>query len=230
MIALGTAKAALTQFARYLAQELGPQGITVNVVEPGPVADTRISHVLDEEQKRRQMAATPLGRLARPADVAQRGRLLRRRGQHLHDRHHRRGQRRNGDVLRRTPDGHHRSRLRRAWPARGTGRLHRRPGGLLRRRGRARRAARRLRLGRAAAAPRRHHRARPGAAVPADQRHPLGRAHRQHRPSAVLVPRPVRPDLPADLAGKRLAVHAPHTAPGALRPHRAAPGRPRPAP
>jgi 3-oxoacyl-[acyl-carrier protein] reductase len=71
MIALGTAKAALTQFARYLAQELGPRGITVNVVEPGPVTDTKISHVLDEEQKQRQVAATPLGRLARPADVAQ---------------------------------------------------------------------------------------------------------------------------------------------------------------
>jgi 3-oxoacyl-[acyl-carrier protein] reductase len=70
MIALGTAKAALTQFARYLAQELGPQGITVNVVEPGPVAETKISQVLDDEQKQRQIAATPLGRLARPADVA----------------------------------------------------------------------------------------------------------------------------------------------------------------
>jgi 3-oxoacyl-[acyl-carrier protein] reductase len=71
MIALGTAKAALTQFARYVAQELGPQGVTVNIVEPGPVAETRISQVLDEEQTRRQVAATPLGRLARPADVAQ---------------------------------------------------------------------------------------------------------------------------------------------------------------
>lgn len=70
MIALGTAKAALTQFARYLAQELGPCGITVNVVEPGPVAETKISHVLDDAQKQRQVAATPLGRLALPADVA----------------------------------------------------------------------------------------------------------------------------------------------------------------
>jgi 3-oxoacyl-[acyl-carrier protein] reductase len=70
MIALGTAKAALTQFARYLAQELGPQGITVNVVEPGPVGETRISHVLDEDTTHRQVSATPLGRLARPADVA----------------------------------------------------------------------------------------------------------------------------------------------------------------
>lgn len=72
MIALGTAKAALTQFARYLAQELGPHGITVNVVEPGPVGDTRMAaDVLDEELIQRQVAATPRGRLARPGDVAQ---------------------------------------------------------------------------------------------------------------------------------------------------------------
>jgi 3-oxoacyl-[acyl-carrier protein] reductase len=71
MIALGTAKAALAQFSRFLAQELGPLGITVNVVEPGTVAETRISHVLSQEQEQRLVAATPLGRLARPADVAQ---------------------------------------------------------------------------------------------------------------------------------------------------------------
>ncbi|WP_328885619.1 SDR family NAD(P)-dependent oxidoreductase [Streptomyces sp. NBC_00316] len=70
MVALGTAKAALEQLARYLAQELGPQGITVNVVAPGPVEDTRMAKALDEELKQRQIAATPLGRLAHPADVA----------------------------------------------------------------------------------------------------------------------------------------------------------------
>ncbi|MGW3247643.1 SDR family NAD(P)-dependent oxidoreductase [Streptomyces sp. NPDC001070] len=72
MIALGTSKAALEQFARYLAQELGPHGITVNVVAPGPVEDTRMTaNVLDDALKQRQVAATPLGRLARPVDVAQ---------------------------------------------------------------------------------------------------------------------------------------------------------------
>jgi 3-oxoacyl-[acyl-carrier protein] reductase len=74
MIALGTSKAALEQFGRYLAQELGPQGITVNIVAAGPVEDTRMARmtdVFDEEHKRRQVAATPLGRLAHPADVAQ---------------------------------------------------------------------------------------------------------------------------------------------------------------
>jgi 3-oxoacyl-[acyl-carrier protein] reductase len=69
-ITLGTSKAALVQFARFLAQELGPRGITVNVVEPGPVSDTGISHVLNSELRQRQIDATPLGRLACPADVA----------------------------------------------------------------------------------------------------------------------------------------------------------------
>lgn len=71
MIALGTAKAALEQFARYLAQELGPRGITVNIVAPGPVEDTRMADVFDDTHKQRQVAATPLGRLAHPGDVAQ---------------------------------------------------------------------------------------------------------------------------------------------------------------
>jgi 3-oxoacyl-[acyl-carrier protein] reductase len=72
MIALGTAKAALAQFARYLAQELGPLGITLNIVEPGPVAETRISaSIVDDDLTNRQVAATPIGRLARARDVAQ---------------------------------------------------------------------------------------------------------------------------------------------------------------
>nr|WP_246035558.1 SDR family oxidoreductase [Dictyobacter kobayashii] len=61
----------MAQFARYLAQELGPRGITVNIVEPGPVEDTRMANVLDMEIKRQQVATTPLGRLAYPDDVAQ---------------------------------------------------------------------------------------------------------------------------------------------------------------
>ncbi len=71
MIALGVAKAALSQFARYVALEMGPRGITVNVVAPGPVGETTIAKVaLDEETQRRQAAATALGRIATPDDVA----------------------------------------------------------------------------------------------------------------------------------------------------------------
>jgi 3-oxoacyl-[acyl-carrier protein] reductase len=71
MIALGTSKAAVGSFARFVAQELGPRGITVNVVAPGPVADTKIDKAaLGHEQKRRQAEETALGRLASAEDVA----------------------------------------------------------------------------------------------------------------------------------------------------------------
>lgn len=71
MIALGVSKAALSQFARYVAQEVGPRGVTVNVVAPGPVAETTVAEAaLDPELQRRQAAQTALGRIARPDDVA----------------------------------------------------------------------------------------------------------------------------------------------------------------
>jgi len=71
MIALGISKAALDQFARFVAQEMGPRGITVNVVAPGPVDGTVITaDVLDQEHKRRLAAQTVLGRIASLDDVA----------------------------------------------------------------------------------------------------------------------------------------------------------------
>lgn len=69
MIALGASKAALVTFARYVAQELGPHGITVNLVAPGMVA-TQISTTVAEPVRERIVAATPLGRIAQPDDVA----------------------------------------------------------------------------------------------------------------------------------------------------------------
>jgi 3-oxoacyl-[acyl-carrier protein] reductase len=71
MIALGTSKAALGSFARFVAEEVGPRGITVNVVAPGPVAETTIDKAaLDQEQMQRLAAETALGRVASPDDVA----------------------------------------------------------------------------------------------------------------------------------------------------------------
>jgi 3-oxoacyl-[acyl-carrier protein] reductase len=71
MIALGTSKAAVSSFARFVAKEVGPRGITVNVVAPGPVAGTNITvTALNQEQIQRQANQTALGRLASPDDVA----------------------------------------------------------------------------------------------------------------------------------------------------------------
>ena len=72
MMALGTAKAALSSFARYVAEELGPRGITANVVAPGPVEGLlhNVAFDQDHERKQRLAAQTALGRLASPDDVA----------------------------------------------------------------------------------------------------------------------------------------------------------------
>ena len=47
MITLGTAKAALDQFVRYIALELAPHGITANLVAPGTVEGTAMSQTVD---------------------------------------------------------------------------------------------------------------------------------------------------------------------------------------
>lgn len=68
-IAHGTAKAALNTFCRYIAQEFGPQGITANVVSPGLVETDATAHQ-PPEMKARAAAATPLGRVGQPEDIA----------------------------------------------------------------------------------------------------------------------------------------------------------------
>ncbi|GAA4852485.1 SDR family oxidoreductase [Actinomycetospora corticicola] len=70
MIALGVAKAALDSFVRYVATEVAPHGITANVVAPSTVEDTAVGDKLPDELRAQLAAATPMGRLARPEDVA----------------------------------------------------------------------------------------------------------------------------------------------------------------
>ena len=70
MIALGTAKAALDQFVRYVALELAPHGITANLVAPATVAETRVSKQLAAGEVRQLGATNPMGRLVRPDEVA----------------------------------------------------------------------------------------------------------------------------------------------------------------
>jgi NAD(P)-dependent dehydrogenase (short-subunit alcohol dehydrogenase family) len=68
--AYGAAKAGLMSLVRTGAVELGPAGIRVNAVAPGVVWTPRVSEFLGEEGRRRNIANTPLRRVAQPADIA----------------------------------------------------------------------------------------------------------------------------------------------------------------
>jgi NAD(P)-dependent dehydrogenase (short-subunit alcohol dehydrogenase family) len=64
-------KAGVHHLTRILAQELGPRGITVNAIAPGPFATKMTSFALDHEAGRDQAAAIlPLRRIGRPEDIA----------------------------------------------------------------------------------------------------------------------------------------------------------------
>jgi 3-oxoacyl-[acyl-carrier protein] reductase len=65
-----TAKSAFLGFSRNLAAELGPHGITVNMVAGGLVDETDASAPTTQEVREIVAGSTPLGRLATPADVA----------------------------------------------------------------------------------------------------------------------------------------------------------------
>ncbi|MEC3952008.1 SDR family NAD(P)-dependent oxidoreductase [Nocardia sp. CDC153] len=64
------AKAAMIGFTRSLSKELGPRGIRVNAIEPGLVWDEDDQPALPQPIIDRIVSMTPLGRLARPEDVA----------------------------------------------------------------------------------------------------------------------------------------------------------------
>jgi 3-oxoacyl-[acyl-carrier protein] reductase len=62
------AKAAVEQYAFNLAKELGPRGVTVNVVSPG-LTDTD-GVVISEEEAEAMIEQTPMGRIGQPEDIA----------------------------------------------------------------------------------------------------------------------------------------------------------------
>ncbi|MER6139199.1 3-oxoacyl-ACP reductase family protein [Streptomyces sparsogenes] len=61
-------KSAMTGLTKALARELGPRGITVNLVHPGPI-DTDMNPA-DGESAPMQSGLTALGRYGRPAEIA----------------------------------------------------------------------------------------------------------------------------------------------------------------
>ncbi|MFH9588252.1 SDR family NAD(P)-dependent oxidoreductase [Streptomyces luteogriseus] len=70
--AYAAAKAGLHPYAHDLARELGPRGITVNVVAPGYIEDTEFfGDAMAEERRARLIGETSTGRAGTPGDVAE---------------------------------------------------------------------------------------------------------------------------------------------------------------
>ncbi|MFP4154368.1 MAG: 3-oxoacyl-ACP reductase FabG [Halothiobacillaceae bacterium] len=63
------AKAGLVGFSKSLAREVGPRGITVNVVAPGFI-DTDMTRDLPDTHKERLLDNIPAGRLGQPEEIA----------------------------------------------------------------------------------------------------------------------------------------------------------------
>jgi 3-oxoacyl-[acyl-carrier protein] reductase len=68
-------KAGLIGFTKSLARELGSRGVRANVVAPGYVT-SRLTDAIPDELREGMLAATPMGRLGDPEDVATAVRFL----------------------------------------------------------------------------------------------------------------------------------------------------------
>jgi 3-oxoacyl-[acyl-carrier protein] reductase len=69
--AYGSAKAAVIQLTRFLAQSLGPAGITANAIAPITTLTPRVAALRTEAEIERIASLVPLKRLAEPEDHAQ---------------------------------------------------------------------------------------------------------------------------------------------------------------
>jgi len=69
--AYGSAKAAVIQLTRFLAQSLGPDGITANAIAPITTLTPRVAALRTEAELERIASLVPLKRLAEPEDHAQ---------------------------------------------------------------------------------------------------------------------------------------------------------------
>jgi len=64
------AKGAVIAFTKALAREVGPHGVTVNAVAPGPIVTDMNRTTYTAEEWRRRAARLPVGRVGDPEDVA----------------------------------------------------------------------------------------------------------------------------------------------------------------
>jgi 3-oxoacyl-[acyl-carrier protein] reductase len=63
-------KAAIEALTRSMALDLGPSGVRVNAVAPGPVETGRPAAVYGPEEREQQRRSTAIGRFGRPEEVA----------------------------------------------------------------------------------------------------------------------------------------------------------------
>lgn len=70
LLAYATTKGAIANFTGGLAQMLGPKGIRVNCVAPGPIWTPLIVSTMPDEEVRDFGSQTPLGRPGQPAELA----------------------------------------------------------------------------------------------------------------------------------------------------------------
>jgi 2-hydroxycyclohexanecarboxyl-CoA dehydrogenase len=69
-VAYSAAKAGIIGFTRAVARELGPHGVTVNCVAPGPIDTDIMGGTLSEERKAEMAADVLVGRIGTPGEVA----------------------------------------------------------------------------------------------------------------------------------------------------------------
>lgn len=70
LLAYATTKGAIANFTGGLAQMLGPKGIRVNCIAPGPIWTPLIVSTMTDEEVQNFGAETPLGRPGQPVEVA----------------------------------------------------------------------------------------------------------------------------------------------------------------
>ena len=68
-LAYGSSKAALIYATRVMAKELGATGVRVNAVAPG-LTETPMGHFKSEDELEKVLARTPMGRMAKPEEIA----------------------------------------------------------------------------------------------------------------------------------------------------------------
>jgi NAD(P)-dependent dehydrogenase (short-subunit alcohol dehydrogenase family) len=69
-VVYAASKGGIVSMSRGLARSLAPDGIRVNTVSPGFVDSPMLRHGADEDELRAWAAMVPLGRLARPEEIA----------------------------------------------------------------------------------------------------------------------------------------------------------------